>query len=122
MDRGDITGLVLLDLRKAFDMVNHDILLQKRIIYRQTMSEDMRVTSGGTPGLHLEPLLFIIFMNDLPLEGENCNLDMNADDSTLEASAKTVDQLEHKLASDMVKVEHWCFQNGAKYLKKTRLC
>ncbi len=38
-------------------------------------------------------------------------MDKYADDSTLEASAKTVDQLEHKLASDMVKVEHWCFRN-----------
>ncbi len=36
---------------------------------------------------------------------------MYADVSILEASAKTVDQLEHKLASDMVKVEHWCFLN-----------
>ncbi len=36
---------------------------------------------------------------------------MYADDSTLEASTKTIDQLEHKLASDMVKVEHWYFLN-----------
>ncbi len=75
------------------------------------MSEPMRVTSGVPHGSILCPLLFIIFINNLLLVVENCNLDMYADDSMLEDSGKTVDQLEHKLASYMVIVEHWCFLN-----------
>ncbi len=34
IDKGDLTGMVLLALCKAFDMVNHDILLQKLALYR----------------------------------------------------------------------------------------
>ncbi len=39
---------------------------------------------------------------------EESNADMYADDSTLTAQAKTVPELEHKLASDAHKVYDWC--------------
>ncbi len=49
-------------------------------------------------------------MNDLPLN-VNSSLDMYADDSTLDASGKTIEDLEVKLNSDMAKVNKWCKDN-----------
>ena len=144
MDRGDLTGLVLLDLRKAFDMVDHNILLEKLAIYhfsdnallwfrsylsdrtqrvqfQQAMSEPLTMTSGVPQGSILGPLLSILYMNDLPLEMEHCELDMYADDSTLESAEKTVEGLENNLSSDMANVERWCSLNKMVLnIKKTK--
>ncbi len=110
MDKGELTGLVFQDLHKTFDMVNQDVLLQKHVLcsliengiksylsdrfqmvqFPQAMSESMSVTSVIPQGSILEHLLFIIFMNDLPLEIENYNVDMYTDDNILEINSKTV--------------------------------
>ncbi len=133
MEEGLLNGIVLLDLRKAFDLVNTDILLQKLEIYniddnslcwfkshlqgrhqcvqfKGTMSETRPVTHGVPQGSILGPLLFIIFMNDLPVY-VNSDFDMYADDSTLHAAAKTLDELELILNNDVECVSKWCKQN-----------
>ncbi len=92
-------------------MVNHYILLQKLALYRLSenaiklfksylidrcqmlqfqyaMSESMSITSRVHQGSILGPLFFIMVMNDLPLEIENWNLRMSADNSTLEANCE----------------------------------
>ena len=33
MDKGDINGLLMLDLNKAFDLINYDLLLKKLEVY-----------------------------------------------------------------------------------------
>ncbi len=53
---------------------------------------------------------FILFMNDLLLHVES-ELDMYADDSTLCATGKTVEDLDLKLNNDMDCVNEWCNNN-----------
>ncbi len=98
---------MLLDLCKAFDLVDHNLLLHKLSMYRisdrslkwfksyltdrqqvvkfkQSVSDPLQVVSGVPHRSILEPLLFIIFMNDITLETEDTELDMYADDLTLD--------------------------------------
>ncbi len=51
-----------------------------------------------------------VFMNDLPLHMDS-SLDMYADNSTLGASGKTIEDLEVKLNSGMAKVNKWYKDN-----------
>jgi hypothetical protein len=59
----------------------------------------------------LGPLLFILFVNDLPLHS-NQNVDLYADDSTLHSSVNSMNQLNCTLLSAMEDIEQWSTFNG----------
>ena len=136
MDKKQITALVLLDLSKAFDSIDHARLLHKLSILgaspstvkwfksyltgrRQyvrigsTYSDTLPITHGVPQGAILSPMLFCIYLNDLPTAPTFCNLESYVDDSKLFMSFPLVelDAAIEKLEQDLHCVAQWCCEN-----------
>ena len=108
IDERRISLLVLLDLSKAFDSVNHNILIQKlnnlnidsqwfksyledrsqSVRINNTISSSQRISFGVPQGSILGHLLFLIYVNDMPQFVKNCFLIQYADDTQLVFSSK----------------------------------
>jgi len=137
LDQGRIIGSVFVDFRKAFDMVDHEILLKKLKIYQcdestvrwftsylsertqhvyinNVLSEPGTIRCGVPQGSILGPLLFILFINDLPLvlRDSISSTDLYADDTTLSDIQNTKHELEISLQNALNKLDNWCTCNG----------
>ena len=134
IDNGKMIGVVLVDFKKAFDLVVYQILLDKVSVYgirdealmwfkylyhtqRQvsvkTCISDFKQISDGVPqGSILEPLLFLLFINDLPLYTNTVCIDLYADDTTLYDIQDSMEKIENNLQSALNNLHVWCRNNG----------
>ena len=136
MDRKELTALFLLDLSKAFDSVCHTILLQKlryvgvspdsvrwfksylcdKTQYTRigpAVSSLLSITHGVPQGTILSPLLFGIYLYDLPMASQASSLDSYVDDSKVFPSfaIKDMEQATQNLEEDLSRVANWCFSH-----------
>ena len=131
IDNNLLTCGVFLDFVKAFDTVNHNLLLKKMEMYgirglplqcftnyltnRQQYvslagveSSRQTVVCGVPQGSSLGSLLFLIYINDIPNCSEKLSFRIFADDTNIFASSPNATQLETLINPSLLKVKEWC--------------
>ena len=132
-ERGMLTGMILIDLQKAFDTIDHKILLQKMkylhfsdsvikwfksYLENRTFSVQVENSFSGFGNLDcgvpqgsiLGPLLFLLYVNDMS-QSVTCDLLLYADDSCLVFEGKNIDEIENRLNTDFNSLCDWFVDN-----------
>ena len=134
IDDGLLTGACFLDVEKCFNSINHEILLKKLdwygvrnleltwfrsylknrkqcTSYNGETSDILPVDIGIPQGAVLAPVLFLIFINDLPQYVGNAACSMFADDVLLYVTGKNMDEINAKLQDCITLANVWYVKN-----------
>ena len=125
---------IFIDLRKAFDTVNHEILLnkldhygirgtalhwfhsylsdRKQFVFHNGESSKLQSINCGVPqGSVLGPLLFLLYINDLPNVSNILQFYLFADDTNIYYEANSLENLELIINRELKKLHTWLIVN-----------
>ena len=130
IDKGKFGCGIFIDLRKAFDTVNHDILLlklehysirdnmlnwfksylsnRKQYVFLNGESSEVKDITCGVPQRSvLGPLQLLLYINDLPNISKVLDFYLFADDTNIYYESDNLDKLERKVNKELGKLQLW---------------
>jgi len=129
-------GIIFLDLKRAFEIVDRSVLIKKlqcyglraavlewfrcylgnrsqRVKFNDTLSEPINVNLGVPQGSVLGPLLFLLYINNITeVMIGNCSIRWFADDALIYATGYSRQEINDKLNEQMVRVDDWLSRNS----------
>ncbi len=134
IENDSLSGVLLLDLKKAFDTVDHQMALAtlstmnfsrhainwySSYLSNRTQltrvnnvdSEMARVMCGVPQGSILGPLIFILYINSLPDNIPNCNTFLYADDTAIVCDGKSEGKVIDKLSTALLHAQDWLIRH-----------
>ena len=134
IEKGLFSCCIFLDFSKAFDTVNHNILLKKLehygirgialswfksyldkrkqvVIANGETSSEQEVKCGVPQGSVLGPLLFLLYINDIYNSSKELDFRLFADDTSILFADRNLDFIEQIVNSQLAKVSEWLLAN-----------
>ena len=134
IDNKLLNGVIFIDLKKPFDTIDHTVLIRKLQMYgvdqngikffesylsnrsqrccvNGELSEAVKSTCGIPQGSNLGPLIFLIYINDLPNCLETATPRMFADNTNITIAAKSIPELQLIINSELKNLHQWLITN-----------